>query len=56
LLVEQVRGLIEHDSDAYREHILDWQLVADDYLTQYEQDQLEYDGHIAYPAQELSVA
>ena len=56
LLVEQVCGRIEHDSDAYREHILDWQLVADDYLTQYEQDQLEYDGRIDYPATELEIA
>jgi len=56
LLVEQVRGRIEHDSDGYREHIVDWQLVADDYLTEYEQSQLEYEGRIVYPATELEIA
>jgi len=25
-------------------------VVADDYMTEFERSQLEYDGHIAYPA------
>jgi len=55
LLVERVRGDIEYSGAMSEEYILDWGLVADDYLTEFEQSQLEYDGEIRYPAQELTV-
>jgi len=29
--------------------------VADDYLTEFEQDQLEFEGKIRFPAQELAL-
>ena len=55
LLVEQVRGQVEF-SDAYAEEsILDWELVADDALSPSEQDQLELDGEILYPAKVLAL-
>lgn len=56
LVVESVRGRIESDSDYVREHIVDWSVVEDDYLTEFEQSQLEYDGQITYPAKELELA
>lgn len=55
LLVERVRGDIEYSGAMSEEYILDWELVADDYLTEFEQSQLEYDGEIRYPAEELTV-
>ena len=30
-------------------------IVADDYLTEFERNQLEYDGSIMFPARELEV-
>lgn len=51
-----LRSKIECNSDAYREHIVDFQIVADDYLTEYEKDQLEFDGTITYPATEIEFA
>lgn len=54
-VVTAVRGQIEQDNDAFREHIIDWAIVADDYLTEFEKDQLEYEGKITYPAHELTV-
>ena len=55
-MVMAVRGQIEVDNDGYREHIIDWAIVADNYLTEFERNQLEYDGSITFPAQELQVA
>ncbi len=56
VLVEQVAPQIERNGGYYREHILAWEVVADDYLTEFEQSQLEYEGRIDHPATELTVA
>jgi hypothetical protein len=56
LLVESVRGQVEIDNDGFREYILDWELVADDYLTEFERSQLDYEGVIRFPAKELNIA
>jgi hypothetical protein len=48
-----LREQIEKANDYYTETIVDWELVDNDYLTQFERDQLEYDGTIAFPAKEL---
>ena len=47
---------IEQDDQYFREHIIDFRIVADDYLTQFEKDQLEYDGRIMFPAKEIVLA
>jgi hypothetical protein len=55
-VTETVMGLrpqIECDNEFYREYILGWEVVANDYLTEFEKSQLEYDGRIVYPAKEL---
>ena len=49
-LVMAVRGQIESESPYMTEQIIDWEVVGDDALTTSEQDQLEYDGKIVYPA------
>jgi hypothetical protein len=49
-----LRGQIEQDNDGFRETIIGWEVVADDYLTEFEKDQLEYEGVIRYPAKELA--
>ena len=51
--VMALRDQIEEDSVYFREHIVDFNIVADDYLTQFERDQLEFDGQIEFPAKEL---
>jgi hypothetical protein len=48
-----LRDQIEKDTPYYREQIIDWKIVKDDYLTEYEQSQLEYEGKITFPAKEL---
>ena len=52
-VVMALRGQIEQANDAFREHVIGWAVVADDYLTEFERSQLKYEGRITYPAQEL---
>ena len=52
--VMAVRGQIEQDNDAFRETVIDWSIVADDALTEFEQSQLNYEGVIRYPSKELA--
>jgi hypothetical protein len=55
VLVEQVRGQIEYSGAMSEEYIQDWELVADDYVTDFERGQLELDGVIQYPAKILEL-
>jgi hypothetical protein len=55
-LVNHFRGQIEEDNDYYRNHIIGYEVVADDFLTEFEQSQLDYEGRIAYPATRLELA
>ena len=49
-LVEALRGRVEWANEGSRSYILGWTVRADDYRTEYERSQLEWDGSIAYPA------
>lgn len=55
-VVEQVRDQIEESSDYFVEYIIDWEVVANDYMTEFERSQLEYEGRIDHPARVLEVA
>jgi hypothetical protein len=39
---------VERDDDYFQESIIDWSIEADDYLSWFEQSQLEYDGEVLY--------
>jgi hypothetical protein len=54
-VVMALRGQIEEDSEYFRSSIIDWEIVADDYLTEFEQDQLDYEGKIRFFAKELTL-
>jgi len=54
-LVQALRGQIECDNEGFREYILGWSVESDDYLTDFEQSQLEYDGEIKYRTTELKL-
>jgi len=49
VLVEKVRDRIEYAGPMNEEYILDWELVEDDFQTDFERDQLLFDGEIRYP-------
>ena len=46
---------IESDNEYFREYIIDWEVVADDHLTQFERDQLEFQGKIVFPSKEIFI-
>jgi len=52
--VTGVRGQIEQDNYAFRESIIDFEVVADDALTEFEQSQLNYEGVIRYGSKVLA--
>ena len=54
-LVEYFRPQIEESNDYVRNDIIGWQLVEDDFLTDFEQSQLDYEGEIRYPATRLTL-
>ena len=43
------RSKIEQYTNYFRESIIDFTLVPDDYMSEYEKSQLEYEGCITYP-------
>jgi hypothetical protein len=52
--VMAVRSNIELDTNYICETIIDWSIVQDDFLTDFELDQLKYEGRIVYPVTELT--
>jgi len=54
-VVMALRPQVEEDNEYFREYIIDWEVVPDNYLTEFERSQLEFEGYIEYPARELSL-
>jgi len=52
--VMALRDSIEQSNDYFVETIIGYKIVANDYLTEFEQSQLDYEGSITYPAKELA--
>ena len=54
-MVMVVRGDIESNHPMYEEYILGWDLVSDDYMTDFEKSQLDHEGFIRFPAKVLGI-
>ena len=54
-VVAQLRADIEIDNAFCSEYIVSWSVEDDDYLTEFEQSQLDYEGRIDFPATELEL-
>ena len=54
-ILAEVKAKVEVSNDYFRETVVDFMLVEDDYLTEYERSQLEYDGCIVYSPKELEM-
>ena len=50
-----VAALTTENSIGYKEFPCHWEEVAADYLTEFEQNQLDYEGEIQFPAQRIDV-
>jgi len=53
-VVMALRPQIEIDNAFCQEYIASWEVVSDDYLTQGERLQLQFEGHVAYAPRELA--
>ncbi len=54
-LVHYFRKDIEWNDFGSRQYIVGYGIVEDSFMTAFEKSQLEYDGHIAYPAKVLEL-
>jgi hypothetical protein len=54
MAVMALRSQIEEDNQYFRRQIIGWSIVANDYMTDFEKSQLEYEGKITYKAKELA--
>jgi hypothetical protein len=54
-LVEFFRKDVEWDDIGSRSYIVGYAVVEDDFMTDFEKSQLEYDGEIRYPAKVLEL-
>jgi hypothetical protein len=54
-ILAEVKARVEVSNDYFKETVVDFMLVEDDYLTEYEREQLEYDGRIEYSPKELEM-
>jgi hypothetical protein len=50
-----VAGQVECDNEGYRETVMSAEVVADDYMTEFERQQLEWDGEIKFPAPTIKI-
>jgi hypothetical protein len=52
---ESVRCQVEHTNPYSQSYMLHWDLVADDFVTDFERDQLEWEGKITCPVKCLKI-
>ena len=52
--VMALRSQIEENSQYFRREVMGWELVADNYMTDFEKSQFEYEGQIRFKAKELA--
>ena len=55
IIVDSVRDKIEWNEIGSRQYVIGYGIVPDDFMTEFEISQLEYDGKITCPAKVLEV-
>lgn len=55
MIVDSHRDQVEWDDLGSRQYIVGYEIVEDDYMTEFERSQLEYEGEIRHPAKTLTV-
>lgn len=53
-IVNRAKALVDKDLTYFQEYIIDWNLIEDYEPTQWEKDQLEYEGKIKFPSKDIS--
>jgi hypothetical protein len=52
--VMALRSQIEENSKYFRREVIGWELVANNYMTDFEKSQFEHEGQIRFKAKELA--
>lgn len=55
-VISKVSSLVEIDNDGFRRIIIGHEIVPDDFQTEFELSQLEYDGTIHYPTEIIDLS
>jgi len=55
IIDSDIRSKIEYFNDFASEYINSYRIVEDNYVTEYERSQLEYDGEIIFPVKRFSI-
>ena len=55
MIVDSIRNQVEWDNPASRQYIVGYEIVEDDFMTEFERSQLDYEGSITYPTKTLEV-
>ena len=53
-IAEVASKLVEQRNDAFIEYVIGWEVVEDDYMTQFEKDQLEFEGIVRFGPHDLT--
>ena len=53
MIIDSIRDKIEHNSYYSKEYIISWDFVEDNYVTEFEKSQLEFDGEVTFPAKRV---
>lgn len=54
MIVDSVRDQIEWENFGSRQYVVSYTIVDDNYMTDYERSQLEYEGRVIFPAKVLN--
>ena len=54
MIMDTLYDVLGHDGEYTKEYLIGWGFVPDDFQTLFEQDQLELDGEIKYPAKRMT--
>lgn len=52
-LVKKVEDKVQWENNYSQSTLLGWEVVPDDFMTEFEKNQLEFDGRILFPAKVL---
>ena len=55
MIVDSLRGRIEERNQFFEETVIGWDVVEDDFLTEFEQSQLDYEGIIRFSAKTIEL-
>ena len=50
MIADELSFIIEENNDYFRSNVIGFEAVEDDFMTEFEKSQLEYEGKVMYPA------